>query len=37
MRISGGSSDTEQKALAVRPVGRCSESQVVTIVTPLAK
>jgi hypothetical protein len=37
MRISGGSSETEQNALAVRPVGRCSPSQVVTMVTPLAK
>jgi hypothetical protein len=37
MRISGGSRETEQKALAVSPVGCCSLSQVVTIVTPLAK
>jgi hypothetical protein len=36
-RMSGGSSDTDVKALAVRPVGRPSRSQVVMTVTPEAK
>ena len=37
IRTSGGSSDTEENALAVRPVGRASASQVVMTVTPEAK
>src|SRR5436190_18818108 len=36
-RISGGSSDTEQNELAVKPYGRCRSSCVVTTVTPDAK
>jgi len=36
-RICGGSSETEQNALTVSPVGRPSASRVVTIVTPVAK
>jgi hypothetical protein len=35
--MSGGSSETEVKALAVRPVGLPSASSVVMVVTPLAK
>src|SRR5687767_6895055 len=35
--MSGGTSDTDVKALAVSPAGRPSPSRVVTTVTPLAK
>src|SRR5262245_41067522 len=35
--MRGGTSDTDVKALAVRPAGRPSPSRVVTTVTPLAK
>jgi hypothetical protein len=35
--MSGGSSDTDVKALAVRPVGRPSRSHTVMTVTPEAK
>jgi len=34
---SGGSSETEVKALAVSPRGRPSRSRVVTMVTPAGK
>ena len=36
-RIRGGSSDTEEKELAVSPTGRPCSSRVVTTVTPVAK
>jgi len=36
-RTSGGSSETPQKAIRVRPRGLCSASKAVTTVTPAGK